>query len=82
MEIGKKNGMLFMNLGPGNPGIPLTHWDRDTFIFPLGLESFIGTSGISFIMGSDGKATGAILECLNSGGQGAFQRKPVREAIP
>lgn len=76
-EVGivEKEGKLFVNLGPGNPMLPLAHWDRDTFTFPLARESLIGTSGIFFVMGPDGQATGATIECLNAGGQGVFQRK-------
>lgn len=76
VKIVKKDEKLSINLGPGNPMIPLAHWDRDTFTFPLAVESFTGTSGIFFAMGPDGQATGATVECLNAGGQGVFQRKP------
>jgi len=75
VEVVEKDGKLFLNLGPGNPLTPLGHWDRDTFTFPLAVESFVGTSGIFFTMGPGGLATGATIECLNAEGQGVFRRR-------
>lgn len=76
VEVSESNGRLFLTLGPANPGLPLAHWDRDTFTFLLAQESLIGTAGLVFTMGPDGRATGATISCLNGEGQGGFRRKP------
>ena len=37
-------------------------------------ENAVGTSGITFTIGPDGKATSVLVENLNAYGEGAFQR--------
>jgi hypothetical protein len=34
-KIAERDGKLELSLGPGGQTFPLTHWDGDTFTFPL-----------------------------------------------
>ena len=52
----------------------MKHYDRDTFTYETVGENAVGTSGITFTIGPDGKATRVLVENLNVRGEGVFTR--------
>ncbi len=52
----------------------MKHYDRDTFTYETVGENAVGTSGITFTIGPDGKATRVLVENLNVRGEGVFKR--------
>jgi CubicO group peptidase (beta-lactamase class C family) len=56
----------------------MTHYDRDTFTYEIFSENLSGPSGISFAIGTDGKAKSVIVENLNGNGQGLFIRSQTK----
>jgi hypothetical protein len=75
LEIVGQDGKLVMRQGLKKPAFPLTHYDRDTFFYETAAESAVGLSGVTFIIGADGKAaTGVTVENLNQEGLGTFMR--------
>ena len=78
-EVIEKDGSLHVRFGPKKLELPLRHWNRDVFVFqPVG-ESAGGLSGAIFTVGPDGKASRVVVEYLNEGGQGTFERKVPNE---
>jgi hypothetical protein len=57
----------------------MTHYDRDTFTYETEGENAVGTSGITFTVGPDGKATHVVVENLNVRGEGTFKRAGERK---
>ena len=57
----------------------MKHYDHDTFTYETEGENAVGTSGITFTIGSDRKATGVLVENLNVRGEGTFQRIPKQD---
>ncbi len=53
---------------------PLTHYDRDIFTYVTTGENAVGTSGVYFILGADGKASSVRVENLDVDGSGLFAR--------
>jgi CubicO group peptidase (beta-lactamase class C family) len=70
----EKEGRLAIVQGPKKMTFPMTHWDRDTFTYETEGESSLGTAGITFTMGPDGKARRVLVENLNIRGEGVFDR--------
>ena len=52
----------------------MTHYDRDVFTYETEGESAIGTAGITFTLGADGKAIEVVVENLDVNGEGTFRR--------
>ena len=52
----------------------MKHYDRDTFTYETEGENAVGTSGITFTIGPDGKPTRVLVENLNVRGEGVFKR--------
>jgi CubicO group peptidase (beta-lactamase class C family) len=75
MTIVEKNGGLAMVLGPKKMAFAMTHWNRDTFIYQTEGENAVGSAGITFTMGPDGKAQRVLVENLNIHGEGIFERE-------
>jgi CubicO group peptidase (beta-lactamase class C family) len=75
MTIVEKNGGLAMVLGPKKMAFPMTHWNRDTFTYQTEGENAVGTAGMTFTMGPDGKAQRVLVENLNIHGEGIFERE-------
>ena len=76
IEIAEDGGELTLSQGPvDDPDVyPLTHWDRDTFLYlPIG-ENANHTSAVTFTIGADGLASQVSLENLNIHGREAFTR--------
>jgi hypothetical protein len=72
----EKEGGLAIVQGPKKMTFPMTHWDRDTFTYVTQGESSLGTAGITFTMGPDGKARRVLVENLNIRGEGVFDGVP------
>ena len=70
----EKEGGLAIVQGPKKMTFPMTHWDRDTFTYETEGESSLGTVGITFTMGPDGKSRRVLVENLNIRGEGVFDR--------
>jgi CubicO group peptidase (beta-lactamase class C family) len=62
--------------GPRKLSFPLEHYDRDIFTYQTEGENAEGAAGITFTVGSDGKATTMVIENLNVRGEGTFIRQP------
>ena len=60
--------------GPKEMTFDMTHFNRDTFTYVTRGEYAVGTAGIFFHIGADGKATSVTLENLDATGQGTFTR--------
>ena len=52
----------------------MKHYDRDTFTYDTSGENAVGTSGITFTISADGKASSVFVEHLNDCGEGIFKR--------
>ena len=76
--IEKADGLAIV-LGPKKMTFAMKHYDRDTFTYQTAGENAVGTSGITFTIGPDGKATSVLVENLNAHGEGAFQRAPAQK---
>jgi hypothetical protein len=75
--IERDNGLAIVE-GPRKTVFPLTHYDRDTFTYKTEGENAVGTTGVTFTIGSDGKANQVVVENLNVRGEGVF--KPVLDS--
>lgn len=75
-EIAAGTDGLVLRIGPRPLEFPLTPYDRDTFSWqPMG-ENALGRSGLSFLIGPDGRATAFTDEYLTMGGAGTLTRAP------
>ena len=74
IEIVKRGEGLAVVEGPKDMTFAMTHFDRDTFTYITQGESAVGTAGVFFHVGADGKATGVTVENLDATGQGTFTR--------
>ncbi len=69
--IEKDSGLAIVQ---GPKSFPMRHYDHDTFAYETQGENAVGTSGITFAIGPDGKATQVVVENLNVHGEGVFKR--------
>jgi CubicO group peptidase (beta-lactamase class C family) len=74
ISIIEKDGGLAIVQGPRNVTFPMQHYDRDTFTYDTTGENAVGRSGITFMIGSDGRAAQVVVENLNAHGEGTFKR--------
>ena len=74
IAVMEKEGSLFIVQGPKKMEFLMTHWNRDTFTYQTEGESGVGTAGITFMLGPDGKAQRVLVENLNLHGEGLFDR--------
>jgi CubicO group peptidase (beta-lactamase class C family) len=77
--IVEKDGGLAIVQGPHDATFAMTHYDRDTFTYVTEGESAVGTAGITFTLGADGKASEVVVENLDIRGEGAFKRADVSD---
>jgi hypothetical protein len=74
VEIAAGEDGLALRIGPRALAFPLTHYERDTFSWqPIG-ENAQGRSGLSFLIGPDGRADGFRDEYLDKDGAGTLTR--------
>ena len=74
IEIIAQNDQLALVIGPKKLTLPLHHYARDTFTYETLGENAAGSSGVTFSIGADGRATDVVIENLNKYGQGGFHR--------
>jgi CubicO group peptidase (beta-lactamase class C family) len=72
VQIIEKGDGLAVIEGPGKLTFPLKHYDRDIFTYQTVGENASGTTGVTFTVGSEGKATTLVIENLNVRGEGMF----------
>jgi hypothetical protein len=73
--VEEHDGRLVLKLGPnGVTSRPLTHFDRDLFIFHPDAETPDMLSAVTFTVGPDQKASQVTIESLNDDGQGVLAR--------
>jgi len=76
ISILEKDGGLSIVQGPQNKTFPMKHYDRDTFTYETEHENAVGTSGVTFTIGADARATQVLVENLNVRGEGTFKPVP------
>jgi CubicO group peptidase (beta-lactamase class C family) len=74
IKIVKREEGLAVVQGPKDMTFAMMHFERDTFTYVTEGESAVGTAGIFFHIGADGKATEVTIENLDIDGQGKFTR--------
>src|SRR5947207_2105775 len=79
ISIVEKDSGLAIVEGPKSKTLPMKHYDRDTFTYETEGENAAGTSGITFTIDPDGKATQVLVENLNVRGKGSFKRVPAQK---
>lgn len=59
LTVKEEDGGLVLEIGPLPTRLPLKHWDRDVFTYPLPLsgEVLLGKLGVQFMIGPSRKAT-------------------------
>jgi CubicO group peptidase (beta-lactamase class C family) len=73
--VAQENGLLVLKLGPnGAKSRPLTHFDRDRFIYYPTPEMPEMPFAVTFQIGPDQKAREVTIEDLNDDGQGVLAR--------
>jgi CubicO group peptidase (beta-lactamase class C family) len=75
IEIVTKDSGLAIVAGPNKMTFTLKHYDRDIFTYETTGENAVGTTGVYFTIGADGKAKTVLVENLNVHNQGTFTRK-------
>lgn len=78
----KQDGGLAIVQGPHDMTAAMTHYDRDVFTYETEGESAVGTAGITFTLGADGKATEILVENLDVNGEGTFRRVAPKQSDP
>jgi CubicO group peptidase (beta-lactamase class C family) len=74
ISIVEKDGGLAIVQGTKHKAFLMKHWAHDTFTYETEGENAVGTSGITFIIGPDGKANHVVVGNLNVHGEGTFKR--------
>ena len=70
IQIIERDGGLAIVEGPQKMTFALTHFDRDIFSYVTEGESASGISGVTFVLGPDGRATSVHVENLDAAGNG------------
>lgn len=73
-KIEESGGSLFLHLGPAGKRFPLTHFNRDVFVYSPMAEAPKARWGVSFLAGPDGTAAEVTIEDLNEYGLGRLMR--------
>jgi CubicO group peptidase (beta-lactamase class C family) len=68
------DGGLAIVEGPNNMMFALKHYNRDIFTYKTAGENAVGTTGVYFTIGADGKATSVRVENLDVDNSGSFTR--------
>jgi CubicO group peptidase (beta-lactamase class C family) len=74
MTVTAQGGELTMQLGPRKQRFSLRHYDGDTFSYRTTGENAVGLSGVTFTVGSGGRADKVRVENLDTTGLGTFTR--------
>ncbi|CAN5442292.1 serine hydrolase [soil metagenome] len=73
-KVVETGGSLALHLGPAGKRFPLTHFNRDVFVYNPMLEAPRARVGVSFLIGPDGTAAEVTIEDLNEYGLGRLTR--------
>ena len=73
-KVTESGGSLYLHLGPAGKRFPLEHFNRDVFVYTPMAEAPKARSGVSFLIGPDGKASEVTIEDLNAYGLGRLTR--------
>ena len=73
-KVTESGGSLFLHVGPAGRRFPLAHFNRDVFVYTPMAEAPKARSGVSFLIGPDGKASEVTVEDLNEYGLGRLTR--------
>jgi CubicO group peptidase (beta-lactamase class C family) len=76
ISVVESDGGLAIVQGPKDMAFAMKHYDRDVFTYATEGEMAVGTAGIFFTLGADGKAIRVLVENLDAGGEGSFVRVP------
>lgn len=74
MTVSVQGDELTMQLGPKKQRFSLRHYDGDTFSYRTTGEMAVGLSGVTFTVGSGGRADKVRVENLDTTGLGTFSR--------
>ncbi|WP_020140555.1 serine hydrolase [Streptomyces sp. 351MFTsu5.1] len=74
LTVSAQDNKLTMQLGPKKQRFVLTHYDGDTFSYRTTGENAVGLSGVTFTVGSGGRADKVRVENLDTNGIGTFTR--------
>jgi hypothetical protein len=77
-KVTDSGGTLYLSLGPAGRRFPLNPFNRDVFTYAPMAEAPKARSGVSFLIGPDGKASEVTIEDLNEYGMGRLVRVPAR----
>jgi CubicO group peptidase (beta-lactamase class C family) len=69
-KVRESGGSFFLHLGPSGRQFPLIHFNRDVFVYAPMAEAPKARMGVSFQIGSDGKASKVTIEDLDEYGMG------------
>ncbi|MFF8387078.1 serine hydrolase [Streptomyces kanasensis] len=75
MTVSTQGDDLIMQLGPKKQRFTLRHYDGDTFSHRTTGENAVGLSGVTFSVGSNGRADKVRVENLDTTGLGTFTRE-------
>ncbi|MFI0088612.1 serine hydrolase [Streptomyces bobili] len=75
MTVSVQGNELTMQLGPKKQRFSLRHYDGDTFSYRTTGENAVGLSGVTFTVGSGGRADKVRVENLDTTGLGTFTRE-------
>jgi CubicO group peptidase (beta-lactamase class C family) len=73
-KITESGGSLYLHLGPAGRRFPLTHFNRDVFVYAPMAEAPKARMGVSFLIGPQSKASEVTIEDLNEYGLGRLTR--------
>lgn len=73
-KIVESDGSLALHLGPAGRRFPLTHFNRDVFVYNPMAEAPRARLGVNFLIGPDGRAVEVTIEDLNEYGLGRLTR--------
>jgi CubicO group peptidase (beta-lactamase class C family) len=73
-KVTESGGSLYLHLGPAGRRFPLTHFNRDVFVYVPMAEAPKARVGVSFLIGPHSKAGEVTVEDLNEYGLGRLTR--------
>ena len=73
-KVTESGGSLYLHLGPAGRRFPLTHFNRDVFVYTPMAEAPKARMGVSFLIGPHSKASEVTIEDLNEYGLGRLRR--------
>jgi CubicO group peptidase (beta-lactamase class C family) len=73
-KVTDSGGSLFLHVGPAGKRFPLAHFNRDVFVYMPMAEAPKARSGVTFLVGPDGRASEVTVEDLNEYGLGRLTR--------